>query len=477
VSTTQVASRGTVDAEAEHRPVVNAAGLLDHGRADLRRAALDVLCAGLRAADPGAAVDRLVQVDGDHLHVAGRSFDLGAARSVVLLGAGKATMPIAMALQRKLGDRIDRGLVVRRRGDGGELPGITVLDADHPVPTQASVVAGQQLLDAASECDERDIVITAFTGGSSALACVPPDGVSFAAKQQLHRALLDSGATIAEVNAVRKHVSALKGGRLAARLGGATIVNLTLSDVVGDALDLICDVVVPDSTSVADAVAVLDAFALWTEVDPQIRRHLDTDLAESPSLAGLDITSCMLVTGATVVARMADRVRELGWQPVVLGSTLEGEAASLGGLLGSLASESSSHHKPFSPGSMLVAAGGEATVSIHRGAGVSIGSGGPNQEVALSFARAVAGLDTAIAGVFIDSDGSDGGTPVAGGCVDSDTAARATDLGIDIGNAITGHDSTAALERLGDVVLTGPTGTNISDLIVVAIEPAAEATP
>jgi glycerate-2-kinase len=354
---------------------------------------------------------------------------------------------------------------------------VTVLDADHPVPTRASLDAGRRLLDAAAQCDERDIVITAFTGGSSALACAPPDGVSFEAKQQLHRALLDSGATIAEVNAVRKHVSALKGGRLAARLGGATIVNLTLSDVVGDALDLICDVVVPDTTTVEDAVAVLDSYQLWTEIDPEIRRHLDTESAESPSLVGLDITSCMLVTGSSVLVRMAERVREIGWQPVVLGSTLEGEASSLGGLLGSLASESSSHHKPFSPGSMLIAAGGEATVSIQRGTDVEVGSGGPNQEVALSFARAIAGRDGAIAGVFIDSDGSDGGTPAAGGCVDSDTAARAAALGVDIGTAITCHDSSAALERLRDVVLTGPTGTNISDLIVVAIEATGTVSP
>jgi len=454
---------------ADLAPVANAATLLDHGLAGLRGVVLDVLATGLRAADPVAAVDEAVTVSGSSLRVGGRSFDLDDYGAVVVLGAGKASLSIAAGLERKLGDRIDRGLVVRRRGQPGGLDRIEVLDADHPVPSEASLVAGRRLVDAAGQCRPGDLLITAFTGGSSALACVPPDGVDFVAKQALHAMLLDSGASIAEVNTVRKHVSQIKGGRLAALANGATIVNLTLSDVVGDAVDLLCDVVVPDSTDCDGAVAVLRRYGLWEAVDPAIRAHLSTPEAESPSLAGLDITTTVLVTGATVVDRMAERVRALGCTPAILGTSLAGDGGALGALLGSLASESSVHGRPFAAGTVLVAAGGEATVSIQRREGVTIGAGGPNQEVAVAFARAVAGGARAAAG-FVDSDGSDGGTEAAGGCVDSSTLPSARAMGVDLDSALIRHDCQSTLERLGDLVVTGPTGTNISDLLVVAIE-------
>jgi glycerate 2-kinase len=454
-------------------PIGNADALLDHGAMALRQVVLDVVATGLRAADPGHAVDRLVEVDGQFLRVGGRSFDLDAASSVVVLGAGKASLPIAAALERKLGDRLTRGLIVRRAGAPGSLRRIEILDADHPIPSAASLAAGNRLVECAATCGPNDLLITAFTGGSSALACLPPDGVSFEAKQAMHSLLLDSGASIAEVNAVRKHVSQLKGGRLATRAGGAQILNLTLSDVVGDAVDLLCDVVVQDTTDVAAAVAVLRRYELWDAIDPQIREHLASDAARSPSLADLDITTCVLVNGTTVVERMAERVRAIGWTPVVLGSSLAGDAASLGGFLGNLASESSTFGRPFAPGSVLISAGGEATVSIHRAPGTVPGYGGPNQEVALAFARAVAGGPTQAAGVFLDSDGSDGGTEAAGGCVDSTSAACAADHGLDLDAGIARHDSTATLEQLGDLVVTGSTGTNISDLLVVAIDAAA----
>jgi glycerate 2-kinase len=476
VEETQVARPSLASRSHDLAPVVNADRLLDHGVSDLRRLTLDVLTAGLRAADPGRAFDRLVEADGHVLRVGGRSFDLDRCRSVVVLGAGKASLAIAAALERTLGDRIDRGLVVRRTGSPGQLQRVEIADASHPVPQAGSLAAGRRLFEIASECGPQDLVITAFTGGSSALASLPPDGVSFEAKQALHAMLLDSGASIAEINTVRKHVSKIKGGRLAVAAGGATIVNLTLSDVVGDATDLMCDPMVQDTTDAEAAVAVLQRCGLWDAVAPAIRTHLEGPDAQSPSLAGLDITTCVLVTGSAVLERMAERVRELDRTPVLLGSALEAEAASLGSLLGALAGESSRYGRPFQPGSVLVAAGGEATVSIHRDPRRSVGCGGPNQEVALAFAQAVSG-EHAIAGAFIDSDGSDGGTDTAGGCVDSTTADRAVRIGVDLAAAVAHHDSTAALDRLGDSVVTGATGTNISDLLVVAIDhvPAAAA--
>ena len=467
-------------------PIDGASRLLDHGMTGLRRVVLEVAAGGLRAADPGSAVDRLVQVEGSFLRAGGRCFDLDAARSVVVLGAGKASLPIAAALERKLGDKLSGGLIVHRRGAANGLSRIEVIDADHPVPTTASLEAARRLAELADGLGDGDLVITAFTGGSSALVCMPPEGVPFAAKQQLHSLLLDSGASIAEVNTVRKHVSALKGGRLAQRLGAAAILNLTVSDVVTDAVDLLCDPTVQDTTSTAAAIAVLERYGLWPQVAPQVRRHLLGQQSESPSLQGSDITTVVLIAGSGVLEQMAQRVRELGWRPVILGPAIEGDAASVGGFLGALAAESSARGRPVAPGSVLLGAG-EVTVAIRRAGGAGAGGagaggagaggagagrGGPNQEAALGFARPLAREPTAVAGAFLDSDGSDGGTDAAGGCVDSTTAARAGEIRLDLDAAITGHDSTQALRLLDDLVCTGPTGTNVSDLWVVAIDAA-----
>jgi glycerate 2-kinase len=447
----------------------NAPELLSHGLTDLRRVVLDVVAAGLRAADPGLATDRLVELDGGLLRAGGRQFDLDKVRSIMLLGAGKASLAIAAALERKLGDRIGGGLIVSHQPFKHGLRRVEVVQADHPVPSVASLEAARRLNALAERLGPGDLLITAFTGGSSALACLPPDGVPFAAKQRLHALLLESGASVAEINSVRKHVSAIKGGRLAALATGAVILNLTVSDVVGDSVDLLCDPAVQDTSTPATAIATLRRYGLWPEVAPEIRDHLHTERAESPSLAGQDITTVVLIAGAGVVSGMEDCVRALGWRPAVLGSELEGEAAGLGGFLGTLAVESSARGRPFAPGTVLVAAGGEATVTVRRPATAAVGHGGPNQEMALAFARAAARPAAVIAGAFVDSDGSDGGTDAAGGCVDSTTAQRAEQLGMCLDDAIAGHDSASVLSQLGDQIRTGPTGTNVSDLWAIAI--------
>jgi glycerate 2-kinase len=450
----------------------NSRQLLDHGLTEMRRVALDVIATGLLAADPGLAVDRLVRLDGPLLQAGDRCFDLDEARSVVLLGAGKASLAIAESLLRKLGDRIDGGLIVTSRGTGRSLGHVGVIEADHPVPSAASLQAARRLAAVAEGLGPGDLLITAFTGGSSALACLPPDGVPFASKQRLHALLLESGAPIGEINTVRKHVSAIKGGRLAERAAGATILNLTVSDVVGDHVDLLCDPVVQDTSSVSSAIAVLRRHGLWSEVPPDIRSHLCDERSQSPALDGQDLTTIVLIAGAGVVSSMEERVQALGWRPAVLGSQIEGEAASLGAFLGTLAAESSIAGRPFTPGTVLLAAGGEATVTFRRSASVAAGHGGPNQEMALAFARAAARGRAAVVGAFLDSDGSDGGTDAAGGCVDSTTARWAEQIHLGLDDAITGHDSNSALSRLGDLIRTGPTGTNISDLWVIAIDAA-----
>jgi glycerate-2-kinase len=427
--------------------------------------------AGLAAVDPAAGLTRMVQLHGDDLVVAGRHYDLAAVRRVIVLGAGKATLPIAEGLSALLGDRISAGLVVVQRGAGRPVPGIEVWEADHPVPSLDSLAAAESLLALAGSATADDLVITAFTGGSSALASLPPQGISFGAKQELHRILLASGLRIEQINAVRKHVSAFKGGRLAQAAAPAPVINLTLPDVTSGRLDCITDPTVPDESSLAEVVAVLRGRGLWDRIDPGIRAHLSRPDAESPDLSGLDLHTVLVTDGERACAAMSAAAVELGLAPYVFGTRIEGESSTLGALLGTLAVESVRYGRPFTPPCALIGAGGEAVVTLSGHPPRPLPAGGPNQETALAFARALPSDEPIlVAGVFLDSDGSDGGTHAAGAVVDGRTPVRALELDVDLSLALLEHRSTATLAGLGELIVIGPTGTNISDLWAVVIQ-------
>ena len=439
---------------------------------DLRSAVIEVLEAGLEASDPALAVERRLRLEGDVLVADGVAHPIGE-RGVVVLGAGKASLRIAVALEALLGARIDAGLVVVPRGQGAMLERIEVIEADHPLPSADSQTAARRLLALAGTVRPGDLVVCCFTGGSSALASLPPDGIELEHKRLLHRLLLTSGASIAEVNCVRKHVSALKGGRLAVALGDATILNLTVSDVAGDPLDAITDPTVPDTTSVADAIAVLERHDLWTEIPEPVRAHLsDGGRAESPVLDGRPIQTLMLVSGELACHAMAQRATARGFSPVVLSTSIEGESREVGATLVSLARESHSRGRPFPPPCMLVGCGGETTVTVRNGA--EFGGGGPNQEAAIGAALRLLPGERIVA-AFVDTDGADGGTEAAGAMVDGSTAPRAASAGIDLRAALLEHSSRRALEQVGALLVTGPTGTNVNDMFAIAVDPSEEA--
>lgn len=440
--------------------------LLGHGLRASRELALRVAEAGLAACDPGLAVERMVAVEGDELVVAGRRHALDPDGRIVVLGSGKATLKIALALERILGERLDGGTVVVREGSAAVRPErIELLEAAHPIPDERSVAAAVRLLERAGELGERDIVIACFTGGSSALTSLPPAGVSAADKSELHRLLLGAGLPISEINTVRKQVSGFKGGRLAIAVAPARLINLTVSDVAGDALDAITDPSVANDSTPADATAILRGHDLWGDVAAGIRAHLESPGLEVPDLGEIEVHSVLLVTGETACEAMAAEARRAGAEPVILATGLEEEAGPVGRLLARLAFESAELGRPFAPPAVLIGCGGESTVRL--GTGDEFGSGGPNQEAALAAAPGLVGSDVAAA--FIDTDGSDGGTELAGAIADGRSAARAAAAGIDLREAIAGHRSGAAVAALGDGIATGPTHTNVNDLFAVAI--------
>jgi len=445
----------------------NRADLLGRGLEAPRELALRVAEAGLAACDPGLAAERLVSVEGDELVVDGRRHRLHPDGRIVVLGSGKASLKIALALEGILGDRLHGGTVVVRHGSAAARPErIEVLEAAHPLPDERSVAAALWLLEQAGAVGERDIVIACFTGGSSALTSLPPAGVSAADKRDLHRLLLAAGLPISEVNTVRKQVSGFKGGRLALAVAPARLINLTVSDVAGDALDAITDPSVANDSTPADATAILRSYDLWGDVAASIRDHLSNPQLEVPALDELDIHSVLLVTGETACEAMAAEARRAGAAPVILSTGLEEEAGPVGRMLARLALESAVLGRPFAPPAVLIGCGGESTVKL--GPEDEFGSGGPNQEAALAAAPGLAGTD--VAAVFIDTDGSDGGTDLAGAISDGATVERAAAAGVDIRDALARHRSGAAIAALGDGIDTGPTHTNVNDLFAIAID-------
>ncbi len=437
---------------------------------DARRAALRIASAGLAACDVYGATHRAVALDGDDLIVDGVRHGLDPGGRLLVIGAGKASLGIARALEEILGERLTGGAIAVRCGQEGELDRIDVLAADHPLPSAASEAAARRLLEIADSAGERDIVLACFTGGSSALASLAPEGVSSEDKRALHELLLASGIGIVEVNTVRKHVSAFKGGRLAQAALPAALINVTVSDVAGDHLDAITDPSVSDTTTAADAIAVLRGRGLWDRVPASIRAHLESGRAESPVLDAERIQTALLVTGTSACDAMAVAAAELGRKPVVVSTTLEGEARQIGKALANLARHSAADGSPFAGGTAMLGCGGECTVTLAPGA--PFGAGGPNQEAALAAALELEGA--AVAAVFLDTDGSDGGTEHAGAIVDGLTVERAAAAGLDLRAALLEHRSVATLAALDDALVTGPTGTNVNDMFAIVIEPNGE---
>lgn len=435
---------------------------------ELRALALRVATAGLEACDAARAAEEAVWLTGDGVEVAGREYPLTPQSRVVVVGSGKATLVIAAAIERRLDGRIGGGAVAVREGeDDLTLERIEVHIADHPLPSERSAAAARRIAELVGNLGPEDLVLASFTGGSSALTSLPPDGVSQAEKRRLHELLLGSGAPIADVNTVRKHVSAFKGGRLAARAAPARLVNLTVSDVAGDVLDVLTDPTVQDTSRVDDAVAILHDHRIWDGLPASVRAHLTSEAANSPRLAS-EPQTVLLVTGARVCEAMVAEAQAAGVNAHVVSTELEGEASTVGRQLARLGMQCAREGEPVAAPCVLVGCGGEATVTLHGDSSRAFGSGGPNQEAAVAAALTLE-EGFPVAACFLDTDGSDGGTEAAGAIVDGDTSKRAREAGFDLAAALGAHRTGVPLSELGDLIITGPTRTNVNDLFAIAV--------
>jgi glycerate-2-kinase len=442
--------------------------LLSHGNVKGRKIALDILEYALEAVNSYKAVKKMVHTDEGNLIVANLKFNLSKVRDIYVLGAGKATMPIGMALEDILGEKITDGLIIVKRGQKRKLNRIRVMEAGHPIPDEAGLNGAKEMIRIAKDAGEGDLVFSVITGGSSALAPLPIEGISLEDKKKTTELLLKSGAVIQEINAVRKHISAIKGGRLAKHIHPAEIINLTVSDVIGDPLDYITDLTVPDTSTFEDAVFALKKHGLWKKISDSVRTHLekgraDASLETPKDFAGMKVHTFILSNNEAVCEAAKNRAEELGFNSVILSTMIEGESKEAGIVLAGIAKEIEKNNRPIKTPVVLVS-GGETTVTIQG----ECGEGGRNQEFVLGFSLKIDRSENIVV-ASIGTDGTDGPTDIAGGIADGYTLKRAKEKSIDVSKNLGRHNSSYVFRRLQDSIFTGSTGTNVMDLGVVVI--------
>jgi glycerate 2-kinase len=429
----------------------------------------EVLRATLGAVEPAAAVRSAVRRDGARLLVGDRVYDLQSVRRVLVIGAGKASAPMAAEVERLLPPDLPmQGCVTVRYGHAAPTKRVQIREASHPIPDRAGVEATQAIADLLETADERDLVVGLISGGGSALLTLPVQGVSLDDLQRTTEALLRSGATIGEINTLRKHLDTVKGGGLARMASPAPVLTLVLSDVVGNTLDAIASgPTVPDTTTWADAAGVLDRYDLWeavpASVGERVRAGQQGRLPDTPKqgdplfgnvhthIVGSNLLACRAAAAAA---------QRLGLPSLVLSTYVEGEAREVARVLAGLLREVAASGHPL-PRPCCLIAGGETTVTV-RGSG----KGGRNQELALAAALSLSGVPDVLL-ASIGTDGSDGPTDAAGAWVDGTSLARARAAGLDPAHYLANNDAYTFFARLGDLLITGPTNTNVNDVYLL----------
>ncbi len=421
----------------------------------LRTHARSIFDAGLAAADPQAAVMRRL-----------KQIDAARYRRIFVVGAGKAGASMARAAERVLGARITAGLVNVKDGHTLPLRRIELNECSHPEPDERGERGAQRIAELAAGAESGDLVLCLISGGASALLPLPAPPVTLAEKRAVTALLLRAGADIHQMNAVRKHISLIKGGQLARLASPAKVGALLLSDVVGDDLDVIgSGPTAPDSSTFADAIAVIERFRLWRKIPAAVRQRLsagaagqvdDTPKAGDPAFRG--VRNSIVGSNRLAVEACARRAGELGYRALILSTSITGETREIAAMHAAIARSAVESGQPVR-GPACILSGGETTVTI-RGDG----KGGRNQEFALAAAIGIAGLDNVL--IFsAGTDGTDGPTNAAGAMADGGTLGRKPDACAFLDR----NDSYTYFAALGDLVITGPTNTNVMDVHIMLI--------
>jgi glycerate 2-kinase len=429
--------------------------------------------AALHAVDPESAVRKYVKRRRNLLQVQGRSFDLDRIRNVWILGAGKAASPMGKALETILGEYLKGGFLVTKYGHGLPLKKIEMMEAGHPLPDANSVAAASRIdLFAQNRIGPDDLVFCLFSGGASSLMVSPARGITLEDKLQCTQIMMRAGASIRELNAVRKHLSSLKGGGLAMRLMPARIVSLILSDVVGDDIGVVASgPTVPDATTYSDCLEIFDKLKVSDTIPRAVKKHFAKGSAgriKETLKSGDPIFrksySVIIGNNSQACSAALRQARRLGYRSVVLTSRLEGDNEAAAQFHMSIMEEIALEDRPLRRPACIIS-GGETTVEVRGG-----GRGGRNQEFALHCVLPLAGLPAPCLIASLGTDGTDGPTDAAGAVADNSTLTRSLKFGPSFLRAALEHnDSYTFFSRLDDLIITGPTRTNVMDLHIMLV--------
>lgn len=436
----------------------------------MRREAKEIFMRCLRAVDPYEAVKRFVHRKSDRLVIGKEGepqteLDWTAYERVWVVGGGKASAPMARALEELLGERIHKGLIVVKYGFTQDLSLTEIIEGGHPVPDAPGVKGTRKILDLLAGAGEKDLVFCLITGGGSALLCQPAGRITLEEKQDMTKKLLACGASIDEINAVRKHISSSKGGQMARAAYPATVVNLMLSDVVGDRMDVIASgPFVPDGSTFEDVSKIFEKYDLKdipAAIDRHVRAGLAGEIPETPK-AGEKIFDRIhnMIVGSNIMAlEEAQRAAAgFGYKTLILSSMVQGETRDVARVHSAIAGESLKTGHPIAPPACVLS-GGETTVTIRGG-----GLGGRNQEFCLSAAIDMAMLPPRVVILSGGTDGDDGPTDAAGAIVDPWTVKRGKDAGLEAASYLADNDAYHFFEKTNDLLMTGPTNTNVMDV-------------
>ena len=452
--------------------------LVSKGDSGAREKVLLLMDEVLKELDVGNAIHKIMRLDGDLLIVGERKWDLSKKKNIYLIGAGKACNAMAQAVCEILGERLNKGIIsVKIAEPGDSYVNTDVYVGGHPLPNAEGMIAAEKMLELAGNASADDLFISVISGGSSALLTCPVDGITLEDEILAQDMLLKSGAKILEINAVRRHVSQTNGGRLAECIlnKGCELISLFISDAVGampftnpgKPTEFYGTPMAPDRTTVQDARNMIANYDLADKLPKNLVDYImdDSKVQETPKKFNDKITMYVLGGVADSCEAAIRAAEKMGIPVLVLSTFMEGESREAGVVISSIVREIKNRKRPIEPPCFIVCSG-ETTTNITS---PPAGMGGPSQEMVLGFAVAIRGME-GIAGASIDTEGTDGTTPYAGGITDGQTFGRLEAQGISIYEALRTHSAGNALEAIGDNIFTGNTGTNVCDFNVFYIE-------
>ena len=426
--------------------------------------------AGIKAVNPYQAVKHYLKGEGDFLYLPDHTFNLSAFKNIYVLGAGKASAYMALALEEILGERLKAGLIIVKYGHGAHLKKVKIIEAGHPIPDENGLCGARALVALAQGFAKEDLVFCVISGGGSALLPLPVGGISLKEKQDTTKALLRCGAPIHEINSIRKHLSQIKGGGLARAVYPATLVSLIISDVIGNELGVIASgPTVADTSTFFECRKILERYHLFSSIPRAVRNHIlkgaRGKVQETPKQGSAIFKKTInQIIGSNIQCLEAaeKKAKEMGYNTLLLSSFVQGETREVAKMQAAILKEVITSGQPI-PRPACVISGGETTVTIH-----GKGKGGRNQEFALACGIEIAGLKgTAV--LSAGTDGTDGPTDAAGAYADWKMAGRAKKLGLDPYRYLDNNDSFHFFEQLNDLIITGPTKTNVMDLMLLLI--------